>query len=787
MRLTCCHHYLPNIKPLSRYYSRILPSLCFGLFAGLFHTAAFAFPAFTIDDIRIDGLKRTAIGTVFNYLPVKTGDRFDDDKSSIAMTSLFKSGLFKNIQFSREGNILIITLEERPVIASIQFEGNSDLKSEDLTKALKNIGFAEGRIFDRAILERVELELQRQYFAQGKYGVKIESTVTPLDSNRVGLKINVAEGEVARIRQINIIGNKSFSDSDLLDQLQLTTGNWLSFIFNDNQYSRQKLTADLESLRAYYLDRGYINFSVDSTSVSISPDKENVYITINITEGDKYTVREVKLAGNLIVPEPELREKITIKTDDLFSRKTVASTTEAILERVGDEGYAFANVNPVPDVDNANKTVALTFFIDPGKRVYVRRINFTGNNRTRDEVMRREMRQMESGWISTKAVKRSKERLERLNYFDNINIETPLVPNHDDLVDINIGVEERRFGNFMAGVGFSQNQGILFNFSVQEDNFLGSGKNVGLSFNNSQVNTVYSFSYINPYSDIDGVSRGFNLSYRKTDAEEANLSRYATDVYGGGLTYGIPISEYNSVRLGFEYDHTRLKTTEYSPQEIFNFIKDHGDNYDSYRVSLGWSRDTRNNPLLPTKGTLQSLTGEVALPFSDLAYYKLRYRHQWFYPLSDDYTLLLEGEVGYGDGYGDTNDLPFFENFTAGGPRSVRGFEENTLGPLDTPTDATRERRPYGGNLKVVGSAEVLLPVPFATNVKSFRLSAFLDAGNVFGYNEDFDVDFIRVSTGLSAIWASPLGLLTISVAKPLIKEDYDQVQSFQFSIGTPF
>ncbi len=742
---------------------------------------ASAFSSFIVEDIRLEGLRRNSPGTVFNYLPVNTGERFDADKSAQAITGLFKTGLFQDVQLLRDGNVLVVRLDERPAISVIDFKGNSDIDTEDLKNALRSIGFAEGRVFDRSLLDRVEQELQRQYFGLGKYGVSIESTVTPLDRNRVAIQIDISEGVVARIKQINFVGNHAFEDDDLLSEMQLSTGGWFSFITNDNQYARQKLAGDLEILRSYYLDRGYVNFSVDSTQVSLTPDRKQVYITINMTEGEQYTVSGVRLVGNLIAPEDELNALLTVKNGDVFSRKSVSASTEAILDRIGDDGYAFANVNPVPEVDAEQKTVALSFFIDPGKRVYVRNINFSGNTRTRDEVLRREMRQMESAWISTKDVKRSQERLERLNYFDNVTVETPLVPNHSDLVDINYSVVERPSGNLMAGVGFSQSQGILFNASIQQDNFLGSGKRVGFAFNNSQVNTVYSLSYFNPYIDIDGVSRGFNMFYRTTDAEEANLSRYTTDVYGTGVVYGIPISEYNSIRLGGNFDNTKLKTTSESAQEIFDFIDANGDNYNSYRLTASWARDTRNRSLLPDSGMMQSFGAEIALPFSDLSYYKINYRHQWLYPLAQDYTLLLEGEVAYGDGYGDTNSLPFFENYTAGGARSVRGYEDNTLGPKDS------LGRPFGGNFKVVANAEIILPVPFAENLKSFRLSAFVDAGNVYNSIDDFDTSDLRYSAGLSAIWVSPLGLLTFSLAQPINDQEFDETQRFQFSIGTTF
>ena len=740
-----------------------------------------AFETFTIKDIRLEGLRRISPGTVFNYLPIQVGDRLDQNKASKAIADLFKTGLFKDIRLEREGNVLVVELDERPAIAKITFTGNKEIDSESLIQSLKNIGFAQGRVFNRSLLEKVELELQRQYFNLGKYAVQIKSTVTPLNRNRVGIQIDISEGMVARIRGINFVGNRAVSDKILHDEMKLSTGGLFSFFTKDNQYSKPKLAADLEALRSYYLDRGYIQFNIDSTQVTISEDKKSVYITINLTEGDKYTVSEVKLEGNSIVPVAELMNKMTIKAGNVFSRKEVTASTEAILERIGDEGYAFANINPVPEINSQNQTVMLRFFIDPGKRVYVRRINFKGNTKTRDEVLRREMRQMENGWISTKNVKRSLTRLERLNYFEEVKVETTVVPDTTDQVDLTYSVIERPSGNLLAGVGYSQTQGILFNASIMQDNFLGSGKQVGATFNNSKVNTIYRFSYFNPYTTIDEVSRGFNLFYRTMDAEEANLSRYTTDVYGAGLTYGLPISEFNYIKVGTDFDNTHLKPTASSADEIFGFIDENGDSYNSYRLTTSWARDTRNHPLFPERGLLQSFSAEVALPISDLSYYKVGYQHHWLYPLAKNYTLLLKGQVAYGDGYGDNEKLPFFENYTAGGPRTVRGFRENTLGPLDS------KHRPFGGNLKVVGNAEVILPIPFTKNIRSFRVSSFIDGGNVYGVDEDFTLSELRYSAGLSAIWLSPLGVLSFSLAKPLNSKEGDQLQLFQFTIGTTF
>jgi outer membrane protein insertion porin family len=748
------------------------------------NNVCFAFDTFIVKDISIKGLTRISKETVFNYLTIKPGDRFSPNQTTNVISTLFKAGLFKDIRLERKDNTLVVRVKERPAIAKITFTGNKDIETEDLVKSLKSANFVEGRLFNRSLLDKIKLDLQRQYFNQGKYAIRLKSTVTPQSRNRVAIKIDISEGVVARINQINFVGNKVISDDDLHYEMKLSTGNWLSFFTKDNQYSSLKLRADLEKIRSYYLDRGYLNFNIDSTQVSITPDKKDIYITINITEGEQYTVSEIKLIGNnLIVDKQELLDKIIIKSGDIFSRKQITKSQEQMIERIGDEGYAFADINAVPEMNSKNKTVVLSFYVDPGKRVYVRRINFKGNLKTRDEVLRREMRQMEGGFLSQKKIKRSKTRLERLAFFETVKVETPRVPNNNnnDQVDVNFNVVERPSGNLMAGVGYSQVQGIIFNASILQDNFLGSGKRVGVTFNNSRVNTMYNFSYYNPYTTIDGVSRGFDVFYRTMDAEYANLSRYASDAYGTKLNYGFPISEYNYVSMGAELDNTTIKTTTFSADEVFKFLERNGNNFTSYRLTANWRHDTRNRALFPDKGMLQSLNAEVALPFSDISFYKLSYRHQWLYPLIKDYILVLKGQVAYGETYGDSTEFPFFENYTAGGPRTVRGFRGNTLGPLDS------QGLPLGGNLRLVGNAEVILPIPFTKKLRSFRISAFLDVGNVYGVEEDFDVDQLRYSTGLSAIWLSPLGILSFSLAKPLNQKPGDQIETFQFTIGTTF
>jgi outer membrane protein insertion porin family len=541
------------------------------------------------------------------------------------------------------------------------------------------------------------------------------------------------------------------------------------------------LAADLEALRSYYLDRGYINFNIDSTQVSITPDKKQVFITVNITEGDRYQIGEVKLAGDLVLPRKNLFGALALFSGDVFSRKAVAESTTHITDLLGNEGYAFANVNAVPEVDEKEKKVNLTFFVDPGKRAYVRRVNISGNTKTRDEVIRREIRQQEGGWVSTELINRSRVRIQRLAYFKDVNVETVPVPGTTDQVDVNFSVVERPSGSLSAGLGFSQSQGFIFNTSISQQNFLGSGKHVSLSFNNSAINTIYSFGYINPYYTIDGISRGFNLYYRKTDPSFANISRYSTNSFGGDMNFGIPVTENDMLRLGFGYQNSKINLIESSPQEFKNFVNSEGSHFDIVSANLGWSRDRRDNALLPTRGSFQNLFGKISVPIGSLKFYEIGYRQSWFHPLTKSLILMLNGDVAYGGVYGDTKRFPFFENFYAGGIHSVRGFKANTLGPKAA--DGTT----LGGNFKVVGNIEVFFPVPFAEEFKSVRLSTFIDAGNVYGIDQAITLGDIRYSAGVSAIWLSPFGTLQFSMAKAFNSHANDRPQVFQFALGTSF
>ncbi len=734
--------------------------------------------SFIVKDIQVRGLQRISAGTVYNYLPVNVGESFSMNKVGSAIKALFKTGFFKDISLEREDGTLIVNVVERPSIAKIIFEGNKDLSTDDLTKALDSIGLSEGKVFNRLVLEKVEQELRRQYFSHGKYGLKIKTDVTRLTRNRVGIRIEISEGRVAKIKHINIVGNHVFDTNKLIKEFELSTTNWLSFYTKDDQYSKQKLSADLERLRSYYLDRGYINFAIESTQVAITPDKKEIYITVNIKEGDLFTLEKVKLSGNLVVAPEELIDLVQVGPGEIFSRKNATQTSKAISDRLGDEGYVFANVNMVPEINEEEKTVDMTFFVDPGKRVYVRRINMRGNTKTRDEVLRRELRQMESSWASTAKIERSKTRLQRLGYFEEVNVETPPVVGTADQIDVNYSVVEKSSGNLSAGVGFSQTQGLVFNANISQDNVFGSGKRINLAFNNSNITTQYSFGYFDPYFTLDGVSLGYNVGYTARDATSANISNYSTDVINTGLNFGIPLNEFDRLRFNFDLKNTTLNTSSFSSKEVNDFIRDEGDSFLTVSTSVGWTHDTLNRAVFPTSGGQQRLSALATIPGSDLLYYKAAYKQQHYFPIAKDLTFRLLGEVAYGDGYGKTDNLPFFENYFAGGVRSVRGFNQNTLGPVDS------NNRPFGGSSKIIGKAELFFPVPFLEETKSIRLGSFFDAGTV---NDGFKVNNMRYSVGLSGEWLSPFGALAVSFAVPLNAGPDDQEQAFQFSFGSGF
>ena len=743
-----------------------------------FHAvAAAALEPFVIRDIRVEGIQRTEAGTIFSYLPVKVGDTMTDERAAQAIRALFATGFFRDVSLEREGDVLVVVVQERPSIAQIEFVGLHQFEKDQITSAFRQIGIGEGRILDRGLLDRAEQELKRQYLGRGFYAVVISTTVTPLERNRVAINFNVEEGLVAKIRQISIIGAQAFSESQLTGLFVLRTpGLWTWFSKHD-QYSREKLSADLETLRSYYLDRGYLEFRIDSTQVSITPDKQEIYITISITEGAQYTVSDVRVAGELLIPEEEIRKLIQIKPGEVFSRARLTESSKLIGDRLGNEGYAFANVNAVPNIDKEKRQVAFTFLIDPGRRVYVRRVNVSGNTQTRDEVIRREVRQLEGAWYSAQKVTLSKQRIDRLGYFAEVGVETPSVPGTTDQVDVNFSVVEKPTGQMLIGAGFSSDEGLIFSASISKQNIFGSGKHMSLNVNTSKVNTVYSLSYTNPYFTLDGVSAGFDIYFRNLDPASRDLGEYQTKTIGGQLRFGVPITELDTIQYGIGYDDTTITTFPDSPPRYLDYVAVFGKQNNNVFMTAAWVRDGRDSHIYPTQGTFQRAGAEVGLPIADLQYYKLSYQYQRYFAVTRYTSWLINGEVGYGDGY-NGKPLPFFKNYYVGGVNSVRGFKSFTIGPKDINGD------PTGGPQKVQANTEILFPMPGLENDRSVRLSAFVDSGLV---GTSIDLSLLRVSTGLAVLWVSPIGPLKVSFGWPVRSQPDDDLQKFQFTIGGIF
>ncbi len=768
---------------------------------GLYASSAFAMEPFVVKDIRVEGIQRTEAGTVFSYLPVKVGETMDDEKATQAIKSLYGTGFFKDIRIEADQDVLVVTIQERSAIAQITFNGNKSFPTDKMKEGLKQIGLSEGLIFDKSMLDRAEQEIKRQYLAQGKYGASVKASVSPLERNRVGLRFEIEEGAVSKIRSINIVGNQAFTEDELHEQFKLSTPDWMTWWSKNDQYSKQKLTADLEAMRSFYMNQGYLEFNIDSTQVSISPDKRDIYITANITEGEKYTVTGIKVAGDTIIPEDELRKLIGLNAGDTFNRQKVTSSTKAMSDRLGNEGYAFANVNAVPEVDKENHTVAFTFMVDPGRRVYVRRINIAGNTRTRDEVVRREMRQMESSWYGADKITRSKQRLDRLQYFSDVNLETPAVPGTSDQVDVNVSLTEKSTGSIMFGAGLSSAEGIVLGVTVNQNNFLGTGNRVSAQVNTGKVNTVYSLSYTDPYFTPDGISRTFNIYRRDVDTTSLGTGTYKTSSYGGGVSFGMPLNERDSVSAGLTFDYTDVSLDPTSPLMYVNYCAGNTNgcsNY-SWMLNLGWAHDTRDNTLYPKEGGYQRLSTEIGLPGLDLEYYKVEYKHSWYKPLSANMTLMLNGEAGYGDTYG-SKDFPFFKNFYIGGVNSVRGYDTSAIGPYVGPqnyTDSSGNPQTHpgyytGGTKRVLGNAEIFFPVPGMKDSSQLRLSTFLDAGSVAGTNVagttgSNSLADIRYSIGAGIAWYSPFGPIKLVFAKALNPQVTDRTQIIQFQLGSQF
>ena len=837
-----------------------------------------------ISDIRVEGLQRISSETVFSALPISIGDRVSTRTVANASRALFGTGNFDDIQIGMDGDVLVVRVVERPAISGINLEGNKALATEALLDGLKNAGLAEGQVFKRSTLDGMKMELTRQYVSQGRYDASIETDVVAEQRNRVSISINIDEGSNATIEHINIVGNTVYDDETLLDLFELKTGGLFSFFSSSNKYSREKLKGDLEKLNSYYLDRGYLLFNADSVQVAISPNRQSVYITVNLIEGDKYTVSSAELSGDLVLPEEDLKRFVLVQKGQVFSQALVTSTEEFITKRLGNEGYNFAKVRGIPEQNEEDKTVDIKFFIDPGKRTYVRRIDFEGNARTSDEVLRREMRQIESAPASADKIELSRIRLERLGYFKEAKVDTLEVPGTDDLIDLRYKVEEQSSGSLGASVGFSQDSGLLLSANIQQNNFFGTGKQVGFGVSRSDFATSANFSYLDPYFTEDGVSRGFSVFYRTTDFEEINVASYTSDTYGTSVNFGYPISE--TERLGFDLGFNRtiidagvsaVKEIKSSPrlldvidnyfvskldpatgrytvaevlEDINNlpssalvdsgeegFLDKYGEEFNNFTAGISWRQSTLNRGLLATRGASQSLSLEVAVPGSDLEYFKLGYEGQIYVPLTNSLTLRFRTELGYGDGYGELENLPFYENFYAGGFGSVRGYRANTLGPrssnadiyrisqaataidasgnalalsaqgayvldpatglllVDSANNFRRDTDPFGGNVLVEGSMELLFPLPFVKDQRSVRSGFFFDAGNVFSTQcgatqlncSTPDFSSLRMSAGVGVTWITGFGPLTFSLGRALNPEKIDDTEIFQFSLGRSF
>ncbi|MEO1079654.1 MAG: outer membrane protein assembly factor BamA [Pseudomonadota bacterium] len=842
--------------------------------------------SFLVADIRVEGLQRIAAGSVFAAMPIGVGDTASPAALRATARSLFSTGNFDDIRIGRDGNVLVVVVAERPSISEITIDGNKAIPTEALLDGLKSAGLAVGQVFQRSTLEGMQLELQRQYVTQGRYDAGIDTEVIPEPRNRVAINIDVDEGTVASIKHVNVVGNRVFSDEQLTDIFELKTTGWLSFFTNDDKYSREKLTGDLENLTSFYMDRGYLQFNIDSTQVSVSPSKEEVYITANVSEGEKFTVSDVGLSGDLVLPEADLRRFILVAPGQTFSQQLVTASEDYITRRLGNEGYNFATVTGIPELDEDDNTVGLKFFVDPGKRTYVRRISFKGNTQTADDVLRREMRQMESAPASAADIEQSRIRLQRLGFFSTAEVETPAVPGHDDLIDVEFTVEEQTSGSIGASLGFAQQAGLILSLNLQQNNFLGSGKRVGINLSSSAFQDLYNFSYTNPYFTEDGVSRGFNIFWRSTDLAEVNVASYTTDSFGGAINFGYPIKE--TARLGFSFGISQTDITAgrfavqeivssprllagvdgffestlgpdglYTAPEVFlpieqlpmdaltippepGFLDENGDSFLNWTITSSWSSSTLNRGQLATRGAAQSVALEVAMPGSDLEFYKLTYRGEVFYPIRNEWVMHFRTELGYGDGYGATTELPFYEHFFAGGFGSVRGFEVNTLGPRSTPPSVYNVERPatmidedgvpteiggpdgrqvgyiidpntgkllfdtfqnqrrpppFGGNVLIEGTAELLFPMPFLKDRSRVRSALFFDVGNVFQTQcgsvqlNCFEPDFgeLRYSAGLGITWLSGFGPLTFAIATPLNAGPADREEVFQFTLGQSF
>jgi outer membrane protein insertion porin family len=786
---------------------------------------------FTVGDIRIEGLQRISEGTVFNYLPVNIGDHLDGQRIGEAMRALYATGFFRDVELRRDGNILLVVVVERPSIAKFEIKGNKDIKTEDLQKSLRNVGLATGKTFDRSVLDEVKQYLTDQYFSRGKYAVRVDTKITELPGNKVDVIVDIKEGKRAKIEMINLVGNTKFKEKDVLGTFELKTPNWLSWYKQDDRYSRESLTGDLEKLRSYYMDRGYANFQIESTQVTIAPEKDDMYITVNVNEGDVFKVSEIKLAGTMVVPEEQLRKLLLIRPGDIFSRKFVTSTQQLMSYRLGADGYAFAKIDPVPTPDNEKKTVSITFFIEPGNRVYVRHINFTDTTAINDETLRREMRQLEGGWLSNSAIERSKERLQRLPYVEKVEFETKPVAGSADLVDVDYKIKEGLPGQFGGGIGYSESQKFTLNGNFVHSNFMGTGDRIALEINAGKYSKSYVFAHTDPYTTIDGVARTTSLTYRDITQFVAASSAFSTKQITGAIQWSYPISEYQYVQAGVSANKNTLVVSQgYSAQQAVDWVKQNGNTFQrnladtngdgvinsldspytifgtqfyTYELTGGWNYDARNRALFADRGLHVAVSGRYSVPPSNVRYYATNFQYLQYVPIWRKWLLSFNAQVDYASALGRTTALPPYLNYFAGGPDSVRGYRESRLGPRDN----IGIGNPYGGNFRVVNRLELIFPVPEKWK-SAARVSWFYDMGNVFqtgnkvkflGYDDITPVNYhfnyanLKRSTGVAVQWLAPLGLFRFSYGVPLnaypgnTVRFNDETERFQFSIGQAF
>ncbi len=751
---------------------------------------------FQVSDIRIEGLQRVSAGTVFAALPISVGDTADDTTVREATRSLFRTGYFADVIMARENGILVIGLVERPAVTEINIEGNKAIETDQLMDALRDNGLAEGQIFRQVILEGMSQELQRQYVSQGRYGALVQTEVKELPRNRVAVNIDIDEGDVAKIRHINIVGNSNFAEPTLLEQFEQNRTGWLSWITSDDKYSREKLSGDLETLESWYLDRGYLKFQVLSTQVSVSPDKESVFITINVDEGDVYTISGIDLAGDIIIPEIQARALVLLREGVIFSQALMTASSDYITRRLGNEGYTFAEVEGYPEIDEDTKTATVTFLVKPGMRAYVRRIEFRGNTKTADSVLRREMRQMEGGSANNALIEMSKVRLERVGFFKEVSVENIPVAGTNDQIDVVYTVEEQPSGSVGANLGYSQGYGLQLGANLTENNFFGTGKQVGVGINKSAYQSSLNFSYSEPYFTVDGVSAGYSIYLRETDYSKLRLQPFSQNTKGASVTWSYPVSEVQRIGFGFTFEELELDLGDYTSSPVIeDFVAANGDWFRSLNFNINWVKSTLNRGIFATRGTSQRLGIDLAMPGSGLEFFKLTYKATHLRGLTRDFTLKLKADLGYGESFGDTSQMPFFKNFYAGGLGSVRGYEKYSLGPQNSMSQGYSRARPVGGNVQIVLGAEVIFPLPFVKDQRSVQSAIFFDAGNVFNTKcGDLEVNCyspeegeLRYSVGLGATWLSGFGPITFSVAKPLNSDETDQTEVFQFSLGNQF